>query len=357
MVYDTYYKYSTTVYQLTLVLPHIGHQTATRVFRKATMNLARLTLVAGVILLNLPGSTGAAVPTVDVQRGRVYVERPSGSLAADVYMPHGSGPFPGMLVVHGGAWTAGSRDELAPIARAFAERGYTAVAITYRLAPQYKFPAQIYDCEAAVRWMRSHAKELKIDPDRIGGFGYSAGGHLVALLGTIHDNDLREPGIAADAPSARLEVVLAGGAPCDFRVMAEGNKQLSYWLGGSRAEKPDVYREASPATYIQSDDPPMFFFHGENDLLVPISSPTRMVGLLKNAGVAAEIYTVKGAGHIQAIFSRPAVERAMGFADRYLKPKNPIMAGADRARATHTDHDKAADRELSGAQSGAADGN
>ncbi len=316
------------------------------------MNATKLLLFCGAILLSVPDLTRAEEPKVDVQRGRVYVERPSGALAADIYVPPGTGPFPGMLVVHGGAWAAGTRDELAPVAQAFAERGYTAVAISYRLAPQYKFPAQIYDCEAAVRWMRTHAKELKIDPDRIGGFGYSAGGHLVALLGTMHDNDLREAGVPANAPSARLEVVLAGGAPCDFRVMPADSKQLSYWLGGSRVEKPEAYRDASPATYIQSDDPPMFFFHGENDFLVPIASPKRMVGLLKDAGVPAEMYTVKDAGHIRAIFHRPAVEQAMAFADRYLKTKDAIVAGAARARVTRPSRDQAAVGELSGAKRG-----
>src|SRR5262249_35028498 len=131
-------------------------------------------------------------------------------------------PFPGMLVVHGGAWRVGSRAQLAWIASALADRGYTAVAISYRLAPSATFPAQLYDCQAAVRWMRSHASEYKIDPKHIGGFGYSAGGHLVALLGALDDNELKEDGLPADAPSARLQVVLAGGAPCDFRDLPPG---------------------------------------------------------------------------------------------------------------------------------------
>jgi acetyl esterase/lipase len=327
------------------------------------MNAPKLVLLGSVILLSLPGFNWAAEPAVDVERGRVYVERPSGKLAADVYMPHGSGPYPGMLVVHGGAWTVGSRAQLAAVAQAFAERGYTSVAISYRLAPQYKFPAQIYDCEAAVRWMRGHAHELKIDPDRIGGFGYSAGGHLVALLGTLRDGDLREAGVSAKAPSARLEVVLAGGAPCDFRVMPADSEQLAYWLGGSRAEKPDAYRIASPAAYIRRGDPPMFFFHGEQDLLVPIASPKRMVRLLQGAGVPAEMYMVKDAGHIQTIFDRPAVERAIAFADRYLKPQNAAVAGTGSAahvngtaRVTDLSRHKIETAESIESQNGASDG-
>src|SRR3954468_11590862 len=198
------------------------------------MNTLKHVLVGSALLFGLAGISAAAEPTVDVLRNQVFVERESGPLAADVYRPHGPGPFPGILVVHGGAWRMGARADFATIAHGLAERGYTAVAIDYRLAPTYKFPAQIYDCQAAVRWMRSHASELKIDPARIGGFGYSAGGHLVALLGTLDDKQLREPGLAANAPSSRLQAVVAGGAPCDFRSLPGDSERIAFWLGGTR---------------------------------------------------------------------------------------------------------------------------
>ena len=186
--YDTYYRCSRAGYQ------HASH-------RGERMNTLKLVVLGSALLFGLAGICRAVEPTVDVLRNQVFVERDSGPLAADVYRPRGAGPFPGMLVVHGGAWRMGARADLATIANGLAEHGYTAVAIDYRLAPTYKFPAQIYDCQAAVRWMRSHASELKIDPTRIGGFGYSAGGHLVALLGTLDEKELREPGIPANAPS------------------------------------------------------------------------------------------------------------------------------------------------------------
>jgi triacylglycerol lipase len=153
----------------------------------------------------------------------------------------------------------------------------------------------------------------------MGGFGYSAGGHLVALLGALDDDDFREPGVPIDAPSARLQVCLAGGAPCDFRDLPANGDRLAYWLGGSRAARPDAYRDASPAAFVTPDDPPMFFFHGVDDLLVPIASPARMVELLKQAGDTAEIYPIKNAGHLQAVMDRQALEKAIAFADLHLK--------------------------------------
>jgi triacylglycerol lipase len=167
--------------------------------------------------------------------------------------------------------------------------------------------------------MRAHATELKIDPTRIGGFGYSAGGHLVALLGTLDDKELREPGLPANAPSARLQVVIAGGAPCDFRVLPGDSERVAFWIGGTRDHMPKEYHDASPASFITPDDPPMYFFHGEQDMLVPVQSPKEMVKLLKDAHITAEMCVVKDAGHIQALFDRTALEHGLAFADKYLK--------------------------------------
>jgi acetyl esterase/lipase len=224
----------------------------------------------------------------------------------------------------------GSRVQLAAIANTLAEHGYTAATISYRLAPKHPFPAQIYDCQAAVRWMRNHAAELKLNPTHIGGFGYSAGGQLVALLGTLNDDDFREAGVPKDAPSARLQAVVAGGAPCDFRVLPADSKRLAYWLGGTPAEKPDAYRTASPAAFITADDPPMFFFHGARDLLVPAHSPQRMVALLTAAGVGAEMHLINDAGHIEALFDRTTLDLALAFADQHLKQQ----AKADQEKAS-----------------------
>ena len=206
------------------------------------MNAMKLLILSCISLFCIAGFCAAADQKVDILRNQVFVKRDSGPLAADVYRPQGPGPFPAMLVVHGGAWRMGARADLAAIAEALAQHGYTAVAIDYRLAPAHKFPAQIYDCQAAVRWIRSHAVQLKIDPARIGGFGYSAGGHLVALLGALDDKELREPGIPVDAPSTRLSVVVAGGAPCDFRVLPGDSERIAFWIGPSNVVEKTLFR-------------------------------------------------------------------------------------------------------------------
>ena len=289
-------------------------------------------LAISVVFVALVPSVRADEKPFTVDRGVEYSSSGDMKLAADIYRPEGDGPFPGVLVVHGGAWMTGNRRQLAGVAQRLAESGYVAVAISYRLAPKYIFPAQIEDCRAAVRWMRKESSQLKIDPKRVGGYGYSAGGHLVSLLATAGDEDSPD----GQAPSARLQAVVAGGAPLDFRLLPAGNRMLAYWLGGSRSEKPENYLNASPAAFISKDDPPAFFFHGEKDRLVPIISPLAMHLLLKASGVSSQTYTVAGAGHIQALFDKEAGDRSLAFLDRVLKaplPTEPLLKATSKARA------------------------
>lgn len=260
------------------------------------------------VAVSVAGTLAAEAPYETI-RDLVYSPREDGPLRADIYRPAGEGPFPGVLCVHGGAWVVGDKNQVAGIARRLAEAGYAVVAINYRLAPKHKFPAQIEDCRTALDWVRKNAQQYKIDPSRLAAWGYSAGGHLVALLG---------------ADGEGLNAVVAGGAPCDFRHTPVDSRRLSFWLGGTRRELPEVYRSASPASFVSPDDPPMFFYHGKRDTMVKIAEPTGMVAELKEAGVAATLYVVPEAGHIQAFLNRAAVTEGIRFLDRYLQgPPRP----------------------------------
>lgn len=282
--------------------------------------ITRQHLACALAVASVAQATIARGGDVEVTYSQPYVQRDSGPLLADVYVPKGEGPFPGVLVVHGGAWHLGNRAQLAGIAQIIAEHGMTAVAINYRLAPDHKFPAQIDDCKAAVRWMRTEAAKWKIDPEHVGGFGYSAGAQLVSLLGTTSPQDgLEGVDDAAKLPSTRLQAVAAGGTPCDFRVIPADVDGLAFWLGGSPAQVPEQYRLASPAAFVSSDDPPFFLFHGESDELVPVASPTQMRAALAAAGVSAELYVVPKLGHIACCLSQDAIGHAVGFLELHLK--------------------------------------
>ena len=271
---------------------------------------------------------------IDVSYGQTYVTRDSGPLKADMYVPHSDGAHPAVLVVHGGAWSMGTRAQLAGVAKTLAEHGYTAAAISYRLAPKFQFPAQIDDCKAAVRWLRSEAEKWKIDPQRIGGFGYSAGAQLVTLLGTTDAGDGLE-GVAdpKQQPSTRLQCVVGGGTPSDFRTLPPNERMLAFWLGGTPAEKPRQYQLASPRAFVTADDPPMFLFHGGSDELVPILSAEAMERSLKTAGIESELYVAKDLGHMAASMDRESLRRAFAFLDKYLKPTVATDASAAKEAA------------------------
>lgn len=266
----------------------------------------------------LASAASARAGEFQTTRDVVYVERGDSQLKADVYLPNEPGPLPAVLLVHGGAWRQGNKSHMTLYANKLAAAGFTCVSIAYRLAPEHPFPAQIEDCKTAVRWMRANAAKFKIDPARIGALGYSAGGHLVALLATTDPSSKLE-GPDADGTSTKVACVVAGGAPCDFRLIPPNVKGMAYWLGGTRAEKPEVYEQASPAKFVTPDDPPTLFFHGDADRLVPLGGVRRMQSALDAAGVTAELYLVQGAGHVEAFLNPTAVGESVKFLEKHLK--------------------------------------
>jgi len=273
---------------------------------EAAFGICRALLIVALAVsaaAGLHGSAPGGQSAYEVTRNITYATCDGEELKADVYQPAGTGPFPAVICIHGGAWFSGGRYQMTLVARTLAEHGYVAISISYRLAPKHKFPAQIEDCRRAVQWANKVAGQYKIDPNRIAAWGYSAGGHLAALLG------VSEPGI---------KVVVAGGAPCDFRELPADAKALAYWLGGTRGELPDVYRNASPAALVGPKSPPFFFYHGENDSLVPIEQPKQMLAALKKSGVQAELYIVPKTGHITAFLNRQAIDEAIKFLDKHF---------------------------------------
>lgn len=251
-----------------------------------------------------------------VERNIVYSSPDGVDLLMDAYLPNGDGPRPATLVVHGGSWKSGDKMQLMGYATRLASRGIAAFAINYRLAPKFKHPAQIDDCRGALKWIEAHAKEYNVDVDRIGAIGYSAGAHLVFLLGVAGDQRTPEDPITK---GRRLKAVVAGGSPVNFTVVEGESRTLKDFLGGTKNDVPDAYVNASPYFYLSADDPPIFFFHGTGDKLVTIRGPEIAVKLLKEKGVEAELYSVPKGDHITAAMNLQAVEKAIDFLEEHLK--------------------------------------
>ncbi|HSW12482.1 MAG TPA: alpha/beta hydrolase [Solimonas sp.] len=234
-------------------------------------------------------------------------------LLADVYRPAGDGPFPSVLLIHGGAWKRGDRAQVEGLAERIAARGYLVVSITYRLVPQYIFPAQLQDVQQALRWMRGPGLQYGIDAQRIGSFGYSAGGHLAALAGHVaNDPQLGDP-------QTRLKTIVAGGTPADLTLYAGGHLVPAF-IGGPKSEKLEAYRAASPVTHVDAGDPPVFIYQASLDDLVPYVQAETYKAALDRAGIVNELFVIRGHGHISGFFADgAAVDAALEFMDRHLR--------------------------------------
>jgi triacylglycerol lipase len=235
------------------------------------------------------------------------------SRMADIYQPdsdgsNSNGLHPGIVMIHGGAWIAGDKSYDAVHARKFAAQGYVVMVINYRLAPTHKHPAQIDDCFEAIRWLVSNSESYSVDSERIGVWGYSAGGHLAALVATNPRSGI-----------PRVKACVAGGAPCDLRLIPDDSGLLAGFLGGTRRQIPEIYEAASPVHHVSEDDPPMFLFHGESDRLVPITFSQGMLKRLEDNRVDCEFLPLAKKSHIMAFVDRRAIEQSIDFFDRHLK--------------------------------------
>lgn len=240
-------------------------------------------------------------------------------LRADIYLPETrkAQRLPAVLLVHGGGWEGGSPDDVAHIATKLSRNGFVVFNVNYRLAPAYRFPAPLQDLQQAMRWIHTHAARFSVDPQRIGAFGYSAGAHLVSLLGVVAGS-----GHALDTPfggpQTRPAGVVAGGTPSDLRKFP-GGRLVPQFLGDTLQENPGLFAAASPAWHVSSGSPPHFLYHGTLDYLVPVDHATDLAARLAEHGVAVETYLMHGRGHITAfVTARRAVRAAADFLHRHL---------------------------------------
>lgn len=261
----------------------------------------------------------------DVPYATVGADR---ALKLDLYVPENAeGKLPLVVWVHGGGWRGGSKN--GNRAAQLATRGYVTASVEYRLSDEAKFPAQIEDCKAAIRWLRAHASKYHIDPDRVGVWGSSAGGHLVALLGTAGDEARWDVGAHLDQ-SSRVQAVCDFCGPADLLAIlpdaraTDPDNAVALLLGGPVAEKREAARDASPTSYVTKDDPPFLICHGTEDRVVPMRQSEQLHEALKTAGVPSTLVKVEKAGHgFRDEGITPSVEeiqeRVRAFFDDVLK--------------------------------------
>jgi len=298
---------------------------------RARGSLLLVLLLPVLMAADAPVRPAPRVPDdVQLVRDVVYGKGGTRDLKLDIVRPKESSasPMPVIVFVHGGGWSGGAKEGAAWALIPFARRGYFCATIEYRLSGEAPWPAQIEDCKCAIRFLRAKAAEYGIDPKRIGVWGSSAGGHLVAMLGTAGDVKGFEGKGGWPDQSSRVQAVCDWFGPADLTWAvprererprgAAGNAVVSL-LGGPGPDLMEKARLASPITYVTPDDPPFLIMHGDKDPLVPISQSRQFRDALQKAKVEVKLQMVDGAGHG---FGGPVqVKMVMDFFDRHLKAK------------------------------------
>jgi acetyl esterase/lipase len=253
----------------------------------------------------------------------------------DLYVPEGDGPFPVIINLHPGGFMVGDKSNPAATDELLAA-GYAVASPNYRLSGEAIFPAPIQDAKAAVRWLRAHATEYNLDPERFGAFGQSAGGNLAALLGTsCGAAELEGADLGNADQSSCVQAVVDWFGPIDFLTMDEqftgtscpathnaADSPESKLLGGPVQSTPDAAKAANPITYISPETPPFFIQHGTADCNVPPQQAQQLYDALVPAIGAdrATLTYLEGAGHGGPQFTETANIQAMvAFLDKYLK--------------------------------------
>ena len=265
-----------------------------------------------------------------IQRDLVYKRINGRALTLDLYCPQNvSSPSPVILWINAGAWSHGRKEQHIPVI-SFLSDGYAVVSIELRLSGEAPFPAQIEDCKAAVRWLRSNAAKYNLDADRIGAGGHSGGGHLSALLGTSGGVQELEGSGDNMSYSSRVQAVCDVSGPSDLlRLYHDASdpstgtkpKAISYidaLLGGPAEQNKTKAIAASPITYVSKDDPPFLIIHGEKDVGVPVSQGELLAAALKTAGVETTLETTPR-GHSVGLESPTLLPIVKAFFDKYLK--------------------------------------
>ncbi len=248
----------------------------------------------------------------------------------DLYLPPegSSGLRPALVFVHGGGWRGGDKGGgvWRRMPAQYASDGYVAISVNYRLSGEAAWPAQIHDVKAAVRWLRANAGELRVDPERIGAYGNSAGAHLVSLLGLAREEHGLEGSGPHQGQSSLVQAVCASATPTDFLNWGAADtlpRRLgTTFLAGPADKLAERAAQASPITYARGDAPPFLLIHGTSDSTVPIQQSDRFARALREAGAREVRYMIfddegHGVFRAQQLLTGPATK---AFFDRHLGP-------------------------------------
>lgn len=234
-------------------------------------------------------------------------------LLLDLYLPKTVASPPLVVWVHGGAWRRGSKDDV-PVT-GLLDHGFAIASVDYRLSPVAKFPAQVHDIKAAIRFLRASQRTFEYDASRISIVGSSAGGHLAALVGVSNRHSLLEGDVGTHLDhSSSVQSIVDFYGPTNFMTILKQSTPhglsvrvpaLELLIGGHPDEHSDLARLASPVFHVDESDPPLLLIHGDQDPQVPINQSHELHGRYKKLGLAVEFDVIHGGEHGGKLFYQP----------------------------------------------------
>jgi acetyl esterase/lipase len=268
-----------------------------------------------------------------------YGNGPGKSNLLDVYLPDHVEPgqvYPLVVWIHGGAWLAGDKQGLPQVP--MLSHGFVVVSINYRLSQQSVFPAQIQDCKGAIRFLRAHARQYHIDPNKVGVWGASAGGHLAALLGTSGGSTELEGNVGRNLDqSSRVQAVCDWFGPTDLTQFTDqaraagiskttpGAAPIVQLFGGNLQDKKDLLRLANPIWFVSKKSasalPPFLIMHGDKDKMVPVAQSQILADALKKISASVDMRVISGAGHGNGFATSAVGNTVLDFFESKLKSK------------------------------------
>ncbi len=298
--------------------------------------------VAGLCLaMAWPRPASAQAPAALAQgkiiRDLKFASVGDASLLLDLYLPEGGAKPVGLIVwVHGGAWRAGSRSSVD--LAGMAARGWAVASVDYRLSPVAKFPAQVHDIKAAIRYLRAHAKEHGYPASRFVVAGSSAGGHLAALVGVTNGERELEGAVGSERQvssdvqaivslygASNLTSILSQSTPHGLSVRVPA---LELLLGGQPQAVPELARLASPVFHVDAADPPLLMLHGDQDNQMPINQSHELAGAYAKLKLPVQLVVVHGSGHGGPAYTSPA---NLQLIDEFLRKHLGVGAEAVNA--------------------------
>ncbi len=278
-------------------------------------------LAAGIGLEKLADLEPEIPETIEEIKDVEYKNVNGKSLQMDFYRPkNADGQLPLLLFIHGGGWKSGKRSDYLVYLTSFAQKGYMTATVTYRLKRDSIYPAAVEDVTDAVKWLFENGENFGYDPNRIALIGGSAGAHLAMLTGYGWENPASQN--TGETHSSRIKAVVNIYGPVDLTTEYARNQPLVIgFIGHAYSEKPELYHEASPITYLNRSCPPTLILHGTSDTLVPISQSDTLKSRLDALRVPCEYYRVPLWPHAMDIAKRVnefSQQKMEAFFKRYL---------------------------------------